>query len=172
MQKLIMIIVYSAVLNAGTMTVISSGKVDVKELPKQGISIQSVKSNVPKPEYKEVKIKDGNVERIIYIEVIKEQNNITQKGITSPLLKKENKLDKINSHVGLIMKFNINIDIDDFSARFGLKFKTKLESINYYIFENKSEFTDIVLINNILQTELKDSISTIRPNWPLDVELN
>ena len=157
MKKTILLSLCTVALSAGTMTIISSGKVDVNELPQKGISVMSLEKKSTKPEYKEVKIKDGNVERTIYVEVIK---------------KEKPKLDKLNSHLGLIMKFNKNIELDDFTARFGLKFKTKLESINYYIFENKSAFTDVELISKILETEVNKDISTIRANWPMDMVPN
>jgi len=151
MKRLIMILALgTVVLSAGTLTVIKSGKLESKDMPQQAMTM---KVDTPKVEYKEVRIKDGGVERIIYVEVLKEE-------------------DKLNSRVGLITKFNKNIDIDEFAARFGLKFKAKLESINYYIFENKSEFTDIELISHILETEVKIDISTIRANWPMDVVPN
>ena len=120
-------------------------------------------------EYVKVKVKDGGVERTILVEKkesVKEVNLVN-----SASEQKSSELDKLNSKVGFIVKFKDNIsDIDAFMAKFDIKLKEKL-SIGYYIFENTSNDSDIVLMQNILSDEIANKIDTIRVNWPMDVSI-
>lgn len=120
-----------------------------------------------KKEYVKVKVKDGGVNRTIFVE--KKKNKIEAYSTNSTSKQKPAKLDKLNSKVGIIVSFKDDTtDIDTFASRFNIKLKVKLE-VGYYIFENSSAYTDIVLIQNILSDAISSKIDTIRPNWPMDV---
>ena len=165
MKKLLWISILGTILvYAGEMRVISEGKVKAEDLIqiKQNIATQS---NAKLKEYKKVIIKDGGVEREINVEIKDEAFTL--------LKDNKNKLDKLNSHVGLLVKFkNESIDMDAFSSRFELKLKADMKEIGYYIFENKSKMTDIQIVNNILQSNIAHVTMTVKPNWPKDIVLN
>jgi len=167
MKKLLWICVLGSVLVYGNkMKVISEGKVKAEDLiqTKQNIAIQS-EENLK--EYQKVIIKDGGVVREINIEIKDESFNSLKDN------KKKDELDKLNSHVGLLIKFkNKSVDIDIFSSKFGLKLKADMKEIGYYVFENKSAVADIQIVNDILQSNIANSVMTVKPNWPMDIVLN
>ena len=167
MKKLLWIsILGTALVYAGEMKVISEGKVKAEDLIpiKQNVAMQS-EANLK--EYQKVIIKDGGVKREINIEIKDESFSSLKDN------KKKNKLDKLNSHVGLLIKFeNKPVDMDLFLSKFGLKLKVAMKEIGYYIFENKSKMTDIQIVNDILQSNIANNIMTAKPNWPMDIVLN
>ena len=63
----------------------------------------------------------------------------------------------------IAFKKGVNIDIEAFSRKYSIKLQKKL-SIGYYIFQNKSNLSDIELVSTI-QKENINRIKTIRPNW-------
>ena len=66
---------------------------------------------------------------------------------------------------GIVIRFKkpAKVDMEAFTAKYGLKLHTKLV-IGYYIFENHSAQSDIELLNTIMKHE--NNIETIKPNWP------
>ncbi len=65
---------------------------------------------------------------------------------------------------GLIVKLQKGVDPLAFAQKFQLKLKKALKIPNYYIFENKSDKSDLELIAKIIK-EAKEKIVTIRPNY-------
>lgn len=163
----IFILCNSMVQAANTFEVVDSGivKSDGDIFPKMMSTF-----SLEKKKYVKVKIKDAGSERTILIE---EKKSVPVVSASSSELKKESlKLDKLHSKVGVIVKFiNDNIDIDTFVAKFSLKLKIK-SVVGYYIFDNISTDSDIVVIQNILSDEMSSDIDTIRANWPMDVSIN
>jgi len=154
----------STLLCANTLTVVDEGKV---EEVAQSMGVVTMDANRPQDdtEYQEVTVKDAGVE--FTIRVVKPKKQL--QGLSASSSKEKASLDKINSKVGLIVDFtNTEVDIQTFMSRFDLKLQTKM-AIGYYIFENHSNLTDILLMNKVLQSDMKDKIKTIRPNWPMEM---
>jgi len=161
MKKNISIIVLiSSMLSASTLTIIESGDVNNSEL--EAVALATPQSKVKK-NYKEVTLKSKGKTYTIQVEV-KNHNNTQD---TS----KDTILDKLQSKVGFIISFKNITDIDTFAATFDLKMVEKM-AIGDYIFENKSNMTDIVLIQKILSSSFNDRIVSIAPNWPGDAVPN
>jgi hypothetical protein len=100
----------------------------------------------------------------VYTKTIK-QNGVIKKITISK------KHYRSNAHkYGLIIKFTDieNLDIEDFEAKYDLKFKEKL-SIGYYIFENLSSLSDLDLIEKIIESE--KNLYTIKQNQPLNPKM-
>lgn len=145
---------------SSSLEVLSIENIDSSEL-QNTMLIQS--NEVEKVNYKKVQIKDNGIIQTILVEV--EENNST-------LSTQSTNNDKLNSKDGLIIDFqNLKLSIEEFEKLFNLKLQETLK-IGYYIFENTSELSDIELIDIILQSEIKENLKTIRPNWKMDaVEL-
>ncbi len=73
-------------------------------------------------------------------------------------------VEKRQKSIIIAFKKGVNVDIESFSQKYKIKLEKKLSSINYYIFSNKSQLSDIELIAKISK-ENKHSIKSIRPNW-------
>ena len=147
---------------SGNFTIVDTGVVEnVTTAKVQALAVTEQK------EYIKVKIKDGGVLRTMLVE--KKRPKLEARSISSNSKQKPAKLDKLNSKVGIIVSFkDKTTDIDTFASRYNIKLKTKMK-IGYYIFENSTSYTDIVLIQNILADDTNNKIDTIRPNWPMDV---
>lgn len=161
---LILVIMGASIVSAATLEVVESGVVDSATLS----SVREMDTNTEEStvEYKDVKVKDAGTEYTIQVEIKKDDPS---KNVTKKDEAEDTPLDKLHSKVGVILKFkNKNVDIVAFSEKFGLKLKERLV-IGYYIFENTSNLTDILLVENILLSDMSTSIDTIRPNWPLGV---
>ena len=67
---------------------------------------------------------------------------------------------------GLLIRFtkSENLDIKDFEEKYALKLKEKMK-IGYYIFQNKSKESDLVLMQRILKNET--NIDSMKPNWKM-----
>ena len=63
----------------------------------------------------------------------------------------------------IAFKKGVHVDLTAFSRKYSIELQKKL-SIGYYIFQNKSNLSDLELIATI-QKENKNRIKTIRPNW-------
>jgi len=173
MKKVLSIVIIGvSMIGAATLEIVESGIVDSSEL----VSVKAMDENIEEKlsiEYKEVKVKDGGVEYTEKVEVIKKSPSTkTSVQVNSKKFKEDVPLDKLNSKIGVILEFkNSMIDIKTLEERFGLKLKEKLE-IGYYIFENVSSLTDVLLVSKILASDMNNEIETIRPNWPLEVVPN
>jgi len=159
MRRILILSIFATSLNAsGSLEVLSIENIETSQV-ESSMSIESDESK--KIEYKEIKIKDNGVEQVILIELKDANNSI---GIDSEAN------NKLYSKDGVIIDFtNLSISIDEFEEKFHLKLKEKLQ-IGYYIFENKSDYSDIVLIETILNSDSKESIKTIRANWEMGVK--
>lgn len=169
MKKLLYIsILGCTLLSAGTMEVVSEGKVKSEELIQ--IKTNTVEQNTK--EYQKVMIKDGGITREVHVEIKDKEKILSNVNKDNTNIKK-NKLDKLNSHVGLLVKFKTKpVNLDAFSSKFGLKLKAHMKEIGYYVFENKSAIVDIEIVSNILQSNIANNIMTVKPNWPMDTVLN
>jgi hypothetical protein len=172
MKKILSIVIMGAsIMYAATLEVVEHGMVDSAEQA----SVKVMDANTEEEsavEHKEVKVKDGGVEYSKQVEVIKKSTSKTSVQTTSEQSTEEVPLDKLNSKVGVILAFKNNtVDIKEFEARFELKLKEKLV-IGYYIFENVSSLTDVLLVSKILASDMNNKIETIRPNWPLEAVPN
>ena len=159
MRRILIISIFAMSLNAsGSLEVLSIEDIDSPEL-QDNVIVDSEESK--KIKYREIKIKDNGVEQVILIELKDANNSI---GIDSDAN------NKLYSKDGVIIDFsNLSIDIEEFEKLFHLKLKEKLQ-IGYYIFENQSDLSDIILIETILNSNMKESIKTIRANWEMGVE--
>ncbi len=101
-------------------------------------------------EAKVITIIDNGVERKISIPT-------PPAGVNARMVQSESK------SIIVAFKKSVNVDIEAFSAKYGLELDKKL-SIGYYIFKNQSGLSDLELIATI-QKENKNRLKTIRPNW-------
>lgn len=101
-------------------------------------------------EAKVITIIDNGVERKISIPTAPD-------GVSARMVEKRQK------SIIVAFKKGVNMDIAAFSAKYNIILHKKL-SIGYYIFQNRSSFSDIELISKI-QKENRNRIKTVRPNW-------
>ena len=101
-------------------------------------------------EAKVITIIDNGVERKISIPT-------APNGISARMVESRQK------SIIVAFKKGVHIDLAAFSRKYSIKLQKKL-SVGYYIFENKSNLSDLELITTI-QKENKSRIKTIRPNW-------
>ena len=133
------------------------------------------KTNVEKSDVKKL---GGKVSQDLKFELIKIKENNTTKNMLVPIesvdltgVSRQSLVDtQLNSKDGLIIVFiDKNIDIEAFEISFNVKLKEKLQ-IGYYIFENNSKFSDVVLMNTILKSKQGQNVETIKPNWKMQME--
>ena len=99
---------------------------------------------------KVITIIDNGVERKIAIPT-------TPNGISARVIESRQK------SIIIAFKKGVHVDLTAFSRKYSIELQKKL-SIGYYIFQNKSNLSDLELIATI-QKENKNRIKTIRPNW-------
>jgi hypothetical protein len=76
-----------------------------------------------------------------------------------------NQDDFLDRHEGIIVRFSNDTspeELTEFASSNGLHLKAKLVA-GYYVFENKSNDSDIFTINNIMKRA--KNITYLRPNW-------
>jgi hypothetical protein len=157
------VVLTSTLLSAHTLTVVDDGEIEKSDKILNAPILKN-STQLDKKEYQDVTIKDAGVVYSMRVKKPKKENMIhaSKASIKSTT-------NKLNSKVGLIIDFtDTDIDMQTFIIRFNLQLKTKM-AIGYYIFNNHSNLTDILLIEKILQSDMKDKIKTIRPNWLMDV---
>jgi len=138
------------------------------------------KTNLQKTNVKKLDVKKlgGKISQDLKFELIKIKENNTTKNMLVPIesvdltgVSRQSSVDtKLNSKDGLIIVFiDKNTDIEAFQISFNVKLKEKLQ-IGYYIFENNSEFSDVVLMNTILKSKQNQNVETIKPNWKMQMK--
>ena len=137
---------------------VNMNKSDVKQLNVQ----KSEGKQNPKLNFELIKIKENNTTRSMLVPV--EEIDLT--GITRETAVN----NKLNSKDGLLINFiDKNTNIEAFELSFNVKLKEKLQ-IGYYIFENNSASSDMVLMNTILASNEGENIETIKPNWKMQMK--
>ena len=161
---LIISILTTVLINANSLLeVLSVEDIDSQELENRRM-IEVESQAIQKAKYQEVQIKDNGVNQTILVEVKKNLEGNSSLSVETEVN------SELSSKDGLIVDFYINPNsLDEFESTFNIKIKEKLK-IGYYIFENNSQLSDILLIESILKSDNQNLIKTIRPNWKMGVK--
>ena len=153
------------VANASEFVIISEKKnnqMGIKKADSQKTYMKKSKGKRPNINFELIKIREGNSTRNMLVPI--EDRDLTAITRASALN------SKLNSKDGLVIAFtDKNIDIEALEAHFDIKLKNKLQ-IGYYIFKNNSKFSDIELMNTILNSKYGKNIDTLKPNWKMQMK--
>ena len=102
--------------------------------------------------YQKIIILDKGVRRVMMIQT------------EGPAKKNTYSAENLRAKSGILVSFNnvSDVSIGDFEKKYGLKLKEKM-IIGYYIFDNVSKYSDVEILERIINDET--NIKSVKPNW-------
>lgn len=161
------------ILNASPLKVLSKGEIDLSNYPS---SINNpATEDINSKKYKKITIKSEGKAKSILVEI---PSSIHDSNMQKVLPYREHNTSTppistlMHAKLGFMIQFKEKPhNLQAFAKKYHLKFKHKM-AIGYYIFDNISNNPDTTILADILASEENNKIFTIKPNWPLRMQIH